>query len=479
MRAILLCCFVLLGSCATTRAPVETDAPKPVSPWVENLRPTTDRIIQYARTKNRGYERLEQLCDGIGHRLSGSKSLNKAIEWALHVLRDDKQENVHSEPVMVPRWTRGKESLEMLKPRREPLVMLGLGGSVGTRRSGLKAQVVVVHNEEELEQLGTGVKGKIVLFNNPMPKYDPATGSGYGHTVRFRVHGPSMAAKYGAKGILVRSVTAHSLRSPHTGATRYAKDVKQIPAAAITTEDAEMIDRLIASGEKVVVRLKMEARNRGKVPSANVVAELKGRELPDEIVVIGAHIDSWDVGQGAHDDATGVVMAMESLRILREMNLRPRRTIRVVLWTNEENGLAGGRAYANDHSTQLDKHVAAIESDSGGFQPVGYSIELENKAREAVAAETLKELLPLFKSIGPMTIKQGFSGADIRPMKQYNVPLMGFRVDGKDYFDYHHSHADTLDKVDPTEFSNCIASMATMAYVLAEMPGRLTQTGVR
>ncbi len=479
MRPIIFCCLVVFGACATTRGTPAPEKPVPVRPWVKNLKPAADRIISHTLKENRGYQRLEQLCDGIGHRLSGSKSLNKAIQWALKVLGDDKQENVHSEPVMVPRWVRGKESLELLKPRREPLVMLGLGGSVGTRRSGLKAEVVVVQNEEELEKLGAGAKGKIVLFNNPMPSYDPVKGSGYGNTVRFRVHGPSMAAKHGAKGVLVRSVTAHSLRSPHTGATRYAKDVKQIPAAAITIEDAEMIARLVASGQKVVVRLKMAARNRGKVPSANVIAELRGRELPDEVVVIGGHLDSWDVGQGAHDDATGVVMAMEALRILRELDLRPRRTVRVVLWTNEENGLAGGRAYAKDHSTQLDKHVAAIESDSGGFYPVGFSIDMENKARLTVAAETLQELLPLFESIGPMAIKQGYSGADISPMKPYNVPLMGFRVDGKDYFNYHHSHADTLDKVDPTEFSHCIASMATMAYVLAEMPGTLSQTGVR
>ena len=234
-----------------------------------------------------------------------------------------------------------------------------------------------------------------------------------------------------------------------------------------------MPPRLVASGQKVTVRLKMAAKMMPDAPSANVIGELKGRDKPDEVVVIGGHLDSWDVGDGAHDDATGCVMAMEALTVLRKLNMRPRRTIRVVLWTNEENGLRGGKNYAAKHKAELASHVAAIESDSGGFAPVGLGVDLEDKAKEAVAAAQLRDLLQLTKSVGATSVKRGWSGADIRPMRKSGVPLMGIRVEGVKYFNYHHTPADTLDKVDPAELARCVATMATTAWVLAEMPGRL------
>lgn len=438
----------------------------------DRYRESAQRIIAAALAGNEAYDKLEALCDGIGHRLSGSPQLEQAVRWAARTLEADGQENVHLEPVMVPHWVRGDESLVMVTPRTTPIAMLGLGGSVGTPPEGITAEVVVVRDEEELEALGDAARGRIVLFNNPMPPYDPECGAGYGRTVRFRGKGARIASEKGAVACLVRSVTAHSLRSPHTGAMGYGDAEVKIPAAAISTEDADLIARLRARGVRVVVTLKMEANTLDPAPSANVIGELRGRAQPEEIVVIGGHLDSWDVGQGAHDDATGCVMAMEAINLLRRLKMIPRRTIRVVLWTNEENGLAGGRQYAEDHAGEMEHHVAAIEADSGGFRPVGYSVDCSDKDRLAVAEAQLRDLVGLFESIGATRVTTGFSGADVGAMKKAGVLLMGHRVEGSTYFDYHHSHADTVDKVDPDELSQNVAVMATLAYVLADMPER-------
>ncbi len=430
--------------------------------------------IRTAALENEGaWKKMEELCDGIGARLSGSEALEKAIQWALETMKREGHENVRAEKVMVPCWVRGKESAFLLAPRKSPMEILGLGGSIATPPGGIVAEVEVVRNEEELEELGKGAKGKIVLFNNPMPPYDPKKGSGYGRTVRFRVNGARLASAHGAVAVLVRSVTAHSLRTPHTGGMNYGDAKKKIPAAAITTEDADIIARLRARGVSVKVRLEMEAKDRGLVPSANVVGELRGREIPEEVVVIGGHLDSWDVGEGAHDDATGCVMAMEALTILRKLNLTPRRTIRVVLYTNEENGLAGARQYVKDHAGEIENHVAAIESDSGGFRPLGFSVEMKDPEREARAAEQLKQILERLSPIGATEVRRGFSGADVGRLKSGGVACLGLRVEGSKYFDYHHTPADTLDKVDPKELNLCVTAMATLAYALAEMPGRL------
>ena len=430
--------------------------------------------IREASLANEGaWEKMEALCDGIGPRLSGSEGLEKAIQWALDTMKREGHENVRAEKVMVPRWVRGKESAFLLTPRKSRIGMLGLGGSVGTPFGGIVAGVEVVRNEEELEQLGKGAKGKIILFNNPMPPYDAKKGAGYGRTVRFRVHGARLASAHGAVAVLVRSVTAHSLRTPHTGGMNYGDAKKKIPAAAITTEDADIIARLRSRGVSVKVRLEMEAKDGGLVPSANVIGELRGREIPEEVVVIGGHLDSWDVGEGAHDDATGCVMAMEALTILRKLNLTPRRTIRVVLYTNEENGLAGARQYVKDHAGEIENHVAAIESDSGGFRPLGFSVEMKDSEREARAAEQLKQILERLSPIGATEVRRGFSGADVGRLKSGGVACLGLRVEGSKYFDYHHTPADTLDKVDPKELNLCVTAMATLAYALAEMPGRL------
>ncbi len=258
---------------------------------------------------------------------------------------------------------------------------------------------------------------------------------------------------------------------------RYGDAKVKIPAAAVSTEDADMIARLQARGVPIVVTLKMEAKTLDQAPSGNVIGELRGSTNPQEIIVIGGHIDSWDVGQGANDDGAGCVMAMEAINVLRRLNMIPRRTIRVVLWTNEENGLAGARQYAKDHADELANHVAAIESDSGGFRPVGYSVDCADETRLGIAAEQLRDIMSLLESIGATDVTTGFSGADVGPMKDSGVILMGHRVDGSKYFNYHHSPADTVDKVDPQDFSQNVAVMATVAYILADMPQRLGKAG--
>jgi Zn-dependent M28 family amino/carboxypeptidase len=476
-RALRILCAAVLGlgiaAFAADSAPPSSARSDAKGSLAERYRPAAERIIGAVMAGNDAYRKLEALCDGIGHRLSGSPQLDKAIEWAIQTMKKDGQENVRAEPVTVPRWVRGRESLVMTAPREESLVVLGLGGSVGTPPEGISAEVLSVRNEEELEALGERARGKIILFDNPMPAYTLEGGTHYGTTVRFRSKGASLAAKQGAVACLIRSVTATSLRSPHTGALRYEDGIPKIPAAAVSIEDAAMLTRLTARRIPVRVTLKMEAKMLDPVPSANVVGELRGTAWPDEVVVISGHLDSWDVGQGAHDDGGGCVMAMESINVLRKLNLVPKRTIRVVLWTNEENGLAGGKQYAKDHAEELANHIAAIEADSGAFRPKGYSLECSDSSRADAAVEQMRDILSLFESFGPMTVRTGGSGADISAMKSAGVLLMGHEADMAKYFDYHHSPADTLDKVDPHELSQNVAVMATVAYILADMPERI------
>lgn len=437
-------------------------------------RESAERIISSTMAGNDAYRKLEELCLDIGHRLAGSKELFKATQWAMATMRRDGQENVRLQKVMVPRWVRGDEWAMMMAPRIEPLAMLGLGGSIGTGDEPISAHVVVVNDKEELARLGAEAKGKIVVFNVPMPEYDPKTGSGYGTAAAYRVNGAGWASARGAVAALVRSATARSLRSPHTGVMAYDRNNPKIPAAAISVEDAEMIASLYARKIPVTVRLMMKAgTDERESPSANVLGELRGSALPDEIVVIGGHIDSWDVGQGAHDDGGGCVMAMEAINVLRKLNMIPRRTIRVVLWTSEEMGLQGGKAYASDNADELRRHVAAIESDSGVFQPTGYGVECSDPQRENKAAAQMRDILSLVTSIGPMEVRTGHSSSDISAMRDSGVVLMGQRVEGSRYFDYHHSMADTIDKVDPEDLSKNVALLATVAYIIADMPERI------
>jgi carboxypeptidase Q len=340
------------------------------------------------------------------------------------------------------------------------LPMLGLGGSVGTPPEGIRAEVLVVGSFEELELRGDQAKGKIVLLNAPF--------TSYGQTVTYRVVGAVAAANAGAVASLIRSVTPFSMRTPHTGQMRYDPSVPEIPHAAITVEDADMLQRMQARGERIEATLKMEARRLPDVPSRNVLAEIVGWERPEEVVVLGGHIDSWDVGQGAMDDAGGSVAAWEAVRLMQVLGLRPRRTVRVVLWTNEENGLRGGYAYRDIHAAELANHVLAMESDAGVFKPLGFGFTGSDEAFKMI-----QDIGTLLDRIGASAITRGGGGADIGPIMKEGVPGMGLRVDGEKYFWYHHTDADTIDKLDPRETAECVAAMAVMAYVVADMPETL------
>ncbi len=460
-RSRSLLVIVILGF-ALTAAPDAGSQPMPGDSgrWIDAYREPAARLIGESLSSRFAWERLALLGDTFGNRLSGSQSLDDAIQWAVQEMKKDGLENVHTEPVKVPHWVRGQESIEITSPRSMPLVMLGLGNSVGTPPEGVEAEVLVVRSFEELDGAADRVKGRIVLYNVPF--------TNYGETVQYRSSGPSRAASLGAVAALVRSVGPTGLRTPHTGALRYTDGTLQIPAAAVTAEDADMLDRMQARGTRVRVRLKMEARFLPDADSFNVVGELRGREKPDEVVVLGGHIDSWDVGTGSTDDGGGCVVTWEALRLMKKLNLRPRRTVRVVLWTNEENGTRGGVAYRDRYRDQLAGHVLMLESDEGVLRPTGFGFTGSDAARAKV-----KDIATLLRGIQVDAIGAGGDGADIGPSVQAGgIPAMALEGAGN-YFLIHHTPADTIDKIDPMDMSRGAAAIAVMAYVIADMPDRL------
>jgi carboxypeptidase Q len=423
-----------------------------------SYRDVADRIIDAATADHRAYERLGELVDRFGSRLSGSTALESAIDWVYQEMKADGLENVRTEPVMVPHWVRGNESAELVLPRPRRLPMLGLGGSVATPQGGIRAEVLVVSSWEDLAAHADEAHGRIVLYDVPFTTY--------GETVQYRSNGAIEAAKVGAAAALLRTVGSASIQSPHTGAMRYQDGVPRIPFAAITVEDAQMLHRMQDRGQRIEVLLKMEAQTLPDAPSRNVMAEITGSEHPEEVVVLGGHIDSWDVGQGAMDDGGGVVAAWQAVKILQELGLRPRRTIRVVGWVNEENGGRGGRAYAEDHADET--HVFAMESDEGVFKPEGLGFTGSDEAYAIVS-----QVGSLLERIGSGNITKGGGGADIGPLMRTGVPGAGLNVDGTRYFWYHHSDGDTLDKLDPDDVALCVATLAVMAYVVADLPEAL------
>jgi carboxypeptidase Q len=448
------------GPGAQPTSPASTPAPlPPPTVKIDNYREAAARIIGAALTSDRAYSRLAHLTDHIGHRLSGSKNLERAIDWAIAEMKRDGLENVRGEKVMVPHWVRGEESLELLAPSPAKLAVLGLGNSIGTPAEGISAEAVVVRNFAELEKLGEAVRGKIVVYNAPF--------TNYGATVQYRLQGASQAARFGAVAALVRSITPVSLQTPHTGAMSYDGNQPRIPMAAITIEAAELLQRMHDRGDRPTLKLKMEAKFLPDAESANVIAEFRGSERPDEIVLIGGHYDSWDVGQGAHDDGGGCIVAWEAARLLKELGLRPKRTIRVVLFTNEENGLRGGNAYRDAHREEIAKHILAIESDSGVFQPEGFGLAATAPVQ---LRSNLTEIAKLLSGIGADRIAPNGGGADIGPITREGVAGASLNVDGSRYFDIHHTHADTFDKVNSRDLALCVAAMAVMSYVVADMP---------
>ena len=423
----------------------------------DRYRADANRIIDAALKDSTAWNRLAEMTETFGNRLSGTPALERTIDWVIAKMKEDGLQNVRGERVMVPVWVRGAESAQLVSPRAQNLPMLGLGGSIATPPAGITADVIVVSSFSDLTAKAAQARGKIVLFDVPF--------TSYGETVQYRGRGAIEAAKVGAVAALVRSVTPYSQRTPHTGGMFYDSTVARIPAAAITVEDAEMMHRMQTRGERIRVKLMMSAKSLPDAPSRNVMGEIVGTEKPDEVIVFGGHIDSWDVGRGAMDDGGGVVVAWEALKLLQRLGLKPRRTIRVVGWTNEENGGRGGQGYRDAHRADVDKHVLAIESDGGVFKPQGFGFSGSDAAFEIV-----KQIGTLLDRIESGAIVKGGGGADIGPIMALGVPGLGLNVDGTKYFWYHHTEADTIDKLDPHDMALCVATMAVMAYVVADMP---------
>jgi carboxypeptidase Q len=450
--ALALCCAAFLNT-----ADLRAQSPS----WLDQYRPSASRLIGEATGDTFAWRRLSILTDTIGHRLSGSPELERAVAWALQEMTRDGLENVHAEPVMVPHWVRGRERADVVAPDPRELVMLGLGNSVGTPADGVQGELLTVHSFNELDAAAAQVKGRIVLFNVPY--------TGYEETVTYRSDAQARAARLGAIATLVRAIGPPGLRTPHTGSVQYAADAPRIPAAAVTTEDADRLQRTADRGDHVVIRLKMEAHFEPDAASANVIGELRGREKPDEIVVVGGHLDSWDVGDGASDDGGGCVVTWEALRLMKKLNLRPRRTVRVVLWTNEENGTRGGLAYRDRHRDELANHVMMLESDNGVFRPLGFGFSGSESARQ-----TLRAIATLLRGIAADQLFPGGGGADISPSgREARIPMLALVVDDTKYFVIHHTPADTIDKIDPGEMARCAAAVAVMTYVIADLPDRL------
>ena len=429
--------------------------------WLDPYRANVEKLIAAAGADQFAWDRLAELTDTFGQRLSGSDNLNRAIAWAVETMKKDGLENVHTERVMVPRWVRGAESLEITEPPHHTVPLLGLGGSIATPSAGIEAEVIVVANGEELNRRAAEAKGKIVLFNVPY--------TNYGETVQFRSGGASMAARHGAVAMLIRAVGPMGLRTPHTGGMSYANDIAKIPAAAIPAEDANRVQRLVNRGVKVRMRLKMEARFEPDVESFNVVGEIKGSEKPGEIVLVGGHFDSWDPGMGASDDGVGCVVTWEAARLMKKLNIRPKRTVRVVLFTNEENGMRGGNGYRDQHAEEAGNHIMAVESDSGVFAPARLGFSGSEAARKIIA-----EIATLLTPIGMQEVSGGGGGADIGPISALGkVPMMAYSGDSTKYFTIHHTPADTVDRIDPREVSRAAAALTAMIYVVADMPQAL------
>jgi carboxypeptidase Q len=423
-----------------------------------------DRLIDGALKDSAAWNRLAELVDTYGNRPAGSASLESAIDWIVSQMKKDGLDNVHTEPVMVPHWVRGRESATLLAPHRAPLHMLGLGHSVGTPPGGITAQVLVVSDFADLHAHAAQAKGKIVLFDHHFDTTKPPFDA-YGDAVIYRGRGADSAAAYGAVAALVRSVTPHSLSTPHTGAMGYgdtSAKAHNIPTAAITLEDADMLHRIQNRGQQLRVTLQMEAHMLPDAHSRNIIAEVRGSERPDEVIVLGGHIDSWDVGQGAMDDAGGVVAAWEAVRLIKQLGLKPKRTIRVVAWVNEEMGGRGSAAYRDAHRAELPKTKFALESDNGVFTPKGIRLTGPDSMLPVV-----KEMIAPLARIGVTQVTMGDPEADVTPLAEAGVPALGLDIDASRYFWYHHTDADMMNALDPHQVALCVATMGVVVLQAA------------
>ncbi len=464
--------LLLLLACATTPAvpPADAAAPSAVVGMESPVPFTTPEeatvavgLYREAAKSTVGYERLRYLSDHIGHRINGSPQLDDAISWAHDELKADGFD-VRLQPVEVPVWVRGEEQLDLLFPVTRPLEVLGLGRTVATPPEGIEADVVAVDSLQALDALpDDAIAGRIVLFDTPFTTY--------GETVQVRVKGPDVAAARGAVAVLIRSVTSQSLGAAHTGTLHYAGDVDPIPAGALTVEDASWLHRLARDGVTPRVRLRLSGREAAPAPSANVIADLPGGEHPEQVVVLGCHIDSWDVGQGAQDDGVGCLIVWEAARLIARQPFRPRRTVRVVLYTSEEVGGQGGDAYAAAlDDDAVAGHVALIEADTGNGRATGFRTELRTEDAEARARfdARLAALSTMLAPLGGGDLSEGYAGTDIGPVMARGRPGLGLRNDLSTYWPIHHTRADSFDKVDLADMQHNTGLVAAAAWWLAD-----------
>ncbi|MCB9896485.1 MAG: M20/M25/M40 family metallo-hydrolase [Planctomycetes bacterium] len=440
---------------------------------VADYAPDVERILGEALEHGRAYVELSDLCRTAPRRLGGSPAFAAAVEWARQAMLRNGLENVRLEPCTSSHWVRGDVGrvryAEPAEMAGDDVPMLALGGSVATPDEGITAEVVVVDSLEACSALGERAAGKIVLFVGPMDDGSLDPFAAYGAAVQQRGRGASTAARVGAVAALVRSMSMRRDDVPHTGGMHYAPDAPKIPTAAISTNAADRIAALVAAGRRVVLNLRQNPQTFEDAPAFNVVGELVGREHPEQIVVVGGHLDSWDVGQGAQDDGGGCCQAMESVRLLKALDLRPRRTIRVVFFANEENGLGGGRGYRATHADEMDRHLLALESDSGVFAPRGFETNATRDSNPAARA-LLEAVGELLAPAGAGLVRDGEGGADIGPMEDAGVIQVGYLPDPSRYFDYHHTERDTIDSVHPREIDLGAGVIASLLYVVADLP---------
>ena len=473
-----ICVLLLSASFAawsqTPPPKLQTAPPAPTFSYSKELRDQLQAVRDAALTSDNAWHQLAYLTENIGPRPAGSPQAQAAAEYVAAEMCKLGLD-VHLEPAQVSHWIRGEEKAQLVEyPGQTPettqrIVLTAISGSSATPADGITAEVVVVHNFAELTALGREkVAGKIVLFNFPYDERKALAGmafEAYGEAVVYRARGAKAAAELGAVASLIRSVGGADYRLPHTGFSFPAG----IPAAALAAEDADLVDHLAAQG-RVRIRLKLTPESHTEVTGYNVVADHKGSEHPEQIVVVSGHLDSWDLGRGAIDDGAGVVISMATAEVLQRLHIHPRRTLRVIAWMDEENGGGGNKAYAKTHAAEFPDHIAAIESDAGAAHPLGFDMKMP-----PAAIARLQPLRDILRPIGA-TIFQSIEyspGSDIDPLVEAGVPGIGIMQDGRKYFDYHHTAADTLDKVDPQDLRENAAAMAVMGYALAAMPDPL------
>jgi hypothetical protein len=423
------------------------------------------QIFDEALKNGKSFEMLTELCTKIGPRLSGSPGAAAAVEWSRHMMEKYDFDSVWLQPVMVPHWVRGQQEIARVLNSKKMgtinLTICALGGSPDTGPSGISSQVIEVKNFDELKQLGSKVQGKIIFFNRPMDPAKINTFAAYGGAVDQRGSGAVEAAKLGAVAVIVRSMGVNLEDYPHTGGVRYSNDVKKIPAVAVSTKHAELLSKLIKEEKELQVYLETHCEILDDAPSFNVVGQINGSEYKNEIIDIGGHLDSWDLAQGAHDDGAGVVQSIEVLRLFRELGIKPKRTIRAVMFMNEENGLRGGTKYAEIAKSKNENHIVAIESDEGGFTPRGYTMTAPDAVKNKI-----KSWKPLLEPYGLTDFDHPGGGADIGPLGALGVPMIGYLPDSQRYFDYHHTPVDTIDKVSPRELELGAAAMAALVFMI-------------